>query len=477
MFSKTAIVAALAFVASASAASHTVIVGDKNGDTIYTPPYLNAAKGDNVIFQFEQKNHSAVQSTFDNPCTSNGGFNSGFHPVGANVTSNFPTFTIPVHDTKPIWVYCAQNAGLPTSHCGMGMVFAVNPAGKFDAFKQKALAIGAALKAGSSTSSAPPTQTSSAAGVQHTIVVGDANGDTIYTPPYLNANPGDELIFQFEQKNHSAVQSTFDNPCTSNGGFNSGFHPVAPGVTSNFPTFTVPVKDKNPIWVYCAQNANLPTSHCGMGMVFAANPGALFGAFKAKALAIGTELKAHAAASSAIASATARIGTITSVNPPPAATHTVVVGDANGDTIYTPPYLDANPGDKVLFQFEQKNHSVVSSTFDNPCTANGVFNSGFFPVAAGVTSNFPTFEITIKDKNPVWAYCAQNAGLPTSHCGMGMVWAANPGNKFGAFKAKALAIGAALKAADVTTTMTTTTTAKPTTVFKTFNSFHTPSPK
>lgn len=43
MFSKTSAVTALAFVAGAFAASHTIIVGDKNGDTIYTPPYLVSA--------------------------------------------------------------------------------------------------------------------------------------------------------------------------------------------------------------------------------------------------------------------------------------------------------------------------------------------------------------------------------------------------------------------------------------------------
>jgi len=487
MFSKTFIVAAFAFIAGASAASHTIIVGDKNGDTIYTPPYLDADVGDTLIFEFQQKNHSAVQSSFNDPCTSIGGFNSGFFPVSANQTSNFPTFSVPVKDKNPIWVYCAQNAGLPTSHCGMGMVFAANPGNKFDAFKQKALAIGAALKAqASSTSSAPPTQTSTAAGTRHTIIVGDKNGDTIYTPDQLNANPGDELIFEFQQKNHSAVQSSFDNPCTANNGFNSGFFPVSANQTSNFPTFTVPVKDSNPIWVYCAQNANLPTSHCGMGMVFAANPGLKFDAFRAKALAIGAELKAKAAASSILASATSKpvdIASPTSTSSAPGTTHTVVVGDKNGDTIYTPPFLDANPGDQVLFQFEQKNHSVVQSSFNNPCTNSGGFNSGFFPVSANQTSDFPTFTIEIKDKNPVWAYCAQNAGLPTSHCGMGMVWAANPGNKFDAFKQKALAIGAALKAAnsssatstatagEVTVTRTITVEGSTYTQFRTFSPF------
>lgn len=135
-----------------------------------------------------------------------------------------------------------------------------------------------------------------------------------------------------------------------------------------------------------------------MGMVFAANPGNKFTAFRDKALAIGDILKAKAAASSAAAAAhSTSTATSTSTAAPPAATHTIVVGDANGDTIYTPPFIDANVGDEVIFQFEQKNHSVVRSSFDNPCTSIGQFNSGFFPVAAGVTSGFPTFSITIND--------------------------------------------------------------------------------
>lgn len=141
-----------------------------------------------------------------------------------------------------------------------------------------------------------------------------------------------------------------------------------------------------------------------MGMVFAANPGGLFNAFRAKALAIGDELRAKASASAILASATARItsrpvdvSAPTSTSSAPPMIHTVVVGDANGDTIYTPPYLNAAVGDEVLFQFKQKNHSVVQSTFPNPCTSNGGFNSGFFPVGANVTSDFPTFKIRIND--------------------------------------------------------------------------------
>lgn len=73
------------------------------------------------------KNHTATQSSFGAPCrklefTSNEkGFDSGFMPV-ANGTSPLPTFSITVEDEQPIWVYCRQD-----KHCGLGMVFAVNP--------------------------------------------------------------------------------------------------------------------------------------------------------------------------------------------------------------------------------------------------------------------------------------------------------------------------------------------------------------
>ena len=53
----------------------------------------------------------------------------------------------------PVWIYCAQAANTPESHCGKGMVFAVNPgpdgsAHSFDHFKKKALEIGKELAAG-----------------------------------------------------------------------------------------------------------------------------------------------------------------------------------------------------------------------------------------------------------------------------------------------------------------------------------------
>jgi hypothetical protein len=58
------------------------------------------------------------------------------------------------------------------------------------------------------------------------------------------------------------------------------------------------------------------------------------------------------------------------------------------------------------------------------------------PVAANVTSDFPTFQITINDTKPVWGYCGQ-----TGHCQQGMVFGFNTpsyGNTFAAFQELAI---------------------------------------
>lgn len=64
-----------------------------------------ATVGDQIVFHFKQKNHTVTQSSLQAPCSAKeGGFNSGFQPVPANQTDMFPTYTITVNDTQPIWV-------------------------------------------------------------------------------------------------------------------------------------------------------------------------------------------------------------------------------------------------------------------------------------------------------------------------------------------------------------------------------------
>ncbi|KAJ7460994.1 hypothetical protein B0H11DRAFT_2057691 [Mycena galericulata] len=144
---------------SAVSSDHLVIVGGSAG-LVYTPSNITAQPGDTVTFQFQVKNHTVTQSSFADPCralsltsaTGQIGFDSGFMAVAANQTQ-FPTFTIQINDTQPIWAYCRQ-----AGHCGEGMVFSVNAVepNDFAAFKAKAIQ----LNGTASASAASPSATS-----------------------------------------------------------------------------------------------------------------------------------------------------------------------------------------------------------------------------------------------------------------------------------------------------------------------------
>ncbi|KAI0053358.1 hypothetical protein FA95DRAFT_1531048 [Auriscalpium vulgare] len=282
-----AVAVSLAAIPPTRAADHQVVVGGP-GILQFNPNVINAPVGDTVTFTFKQKNHTATQSTFANPCVqSQGGFDTGFIPVPDNNTAGpFQQAQFTIEDANPVWVFCRQ-----ANHCQQGMVFAINPGEKFAAFQAAAM--------GNSTSSAPPaSSTSTSAAVSstdasatsvtppaatstpapgsttqdHRIVVG-GTGVLLFTPANITAQPGDTITFEFHQKNHTATQSSFAAPCrkladtSASGqvGFDSGFMPVADGSVA-FPTYTIQVNDTAPIWAYCAQ-----ATHCGSGMVFAAN--------------------------------------------------------------------------------------------------------------------------------------------------------------------------------------------------------------
>jgi len=273
-----------------TAAEFNVTVGGSAG-LVFTPEFVNAQAGDTVFFTFKQKNHTVTQSTFDSPCQrSADGFDSGFIPVPAeNVDGPFPAARFLVRDTKPIWAYCRQ-----ANHCQQGMVFAVNPGDQFPAFKAKAMASGnppvstppavpsppPSLPTTTSTPVTSPSPTPS--GKDFRVIVGGP-GRLVFEPNTVVAQPGDTVTFEFRQKNHTATQSTFNDPCKPlTPGFKSGFKPVGDNATE-FPTFTVPVNDTKAVWVYCAQ-----ANHCSSGMVFAINADTTgsntFDAFRAKAM-------------------------------------------------------------------------------------------------------------------------------------------------------------------------------------------------
>jgi hypothetical protein len=105
-------------------------------------------------------------------------------------------------------------------------------------------------------------------------------------------------------------------------------------------------------------------------------------------------------------------------------THLVEVGK-NGLT-YTPPFITANIGDEVQMNFFANNHTLVQSSFQDPCEplANGIF-AGFHPTTITKnTTGFVTFEtitFQVDTLSPLWFYCAQ-----ADHCQKGMTFAINP---------------------------------------------------
>lgn len=134
--------------ASGSSKIITIVVGStvRNKSLAFTPADVKAAPGDILQFQFSQINHTVTQSTFNEPCRpiqqSNptaAGIHSGFIAVTANSTT-VQTFDVPINDTKPLFIYCAQGP-----HCQLGMVMVVNAEGTENLAAYKALAANATL--------------------------------------------------------------------------------------------------------------------------------------------------------------------------------------------------------------------------------------------------------------------------------------------------------------------------------------------
>jgi len=67
-----------------------------------------------------------------------GGLDSGFMPNVNNTVVPPPTFVVEVKSKEALWFYCKQRTG---THCGKGMVFAINPTKEksIDAFKSMAI--------------------------------------------------------------------------------------------------------------------------------------------------------------------------------------------------------------------------------------------------------------------------------------------------------------------------------------------------
>lgn len=112
---------------------------------------------------------------------------------------------------------------------------------------------------------------------------------------------------------------------------------------------------------------------------------------------------------------------------------TIRVAVGEGESLrYSPNNITAKVGTAIEFNFfpnvinqvenlptklkHSQNHSVVQSSFANPChpLAGGFFSS-FIP-----TKNSPSgtsFTVIVNDTRPIWFYCSQTS---SSHCQSGM---------------------------------------------------------
>jgi hypothetical protein len=118
------------------------------------------------------------------------------------------------------------------------------------------------------------------------------------------------------------------------------------------------------------------------------------------------------------------------VNSQMGTTIRVAVGEG-GSLRYSPNNITAKVGTAIEFNFfpnvsnqiedlptkliHSQNHSVVQSSFANPChpLAGGFFSS-FVPTKSSPSGT--SFTVIVNDTSPVWFYCSQTS---SSHCQSG----------------------------------------------------------
>ncbi|OJD09922.1 hypothetical protein AJ78_08857 [Emergomyces pasteurianus Ep9510] len=155
---------------------HRVVVGGEAG-LVFQPETVNAAIGDMVIFDFMSQNHTATQSTFNQPCARMAeGIDSGFMPNPNNTVSPAPNMQFQVTTLDPVWMFCSQG-----KHCQQGMVFSINPTAEKSQARFKELARAGAVASppptvgsgGSNTDISPASPTQDNATPQATIAIGN----------------------------------------------------------------------------------------------------------------------------------------------------------------------------------------------------------------------------------------------------------------------------------------------------------------
>lgn len=114
-------------------------------------------------------------------------------------------------------------------------------------------------------------------------------------------------------------------------------------------------------------------------------------------------------------------------------THYVKVGNFSGQVQFIPDNVNAEVGDVVLYDFLKQSHSLTQSEFLTPCTYNGGFDTGLNQMNPTNVSGLFVVPFEVTTKKPQWFYCKQQG-----HCGKGMVFGLNPGNKMDQFRQNAI---------------------------------------
>ncbi|KKZ60606.1 hypothetical protein EMCG_04726 [[Emmonsia] crescens] len=112
-------------------------------------------------------------------------------------------------------------------------------------------------------------------------------------------------------------------------------------------------------------------------------------------------------------------------------THRVTVG-AEGEYLFQPGHINADVGDKVVFEFRALNHTLTQSSLNHPCTSTQQLDSGFKQFNPTDRDDL-TLSLTVNTLEPQWLFCRQS--IPFSHCHAGMVFAINPGDHMEEFLA------------------------------------------
>lgn len=218
-------------VLAAAQQTHTVTVGD-GGALAFNPSNITGVSpGDKVSFEFRAKNHTATQSTFAAPCvpgTFNGsaGADSGFAFISPNSTlqaGQFPTWTITVNSTAPIWFHCAQTN--PKSHCQAGMVFSINANAEksFDAFLANAKAFDPSTVSAGSAPTTDPSISGSNSTSTTDPSVSASNSTSVSSDPSAAGN----ATTIDPSSDPAAANSTTDATGSSSNGTSTGAPSVA----------------------------------------------------------------------------------------------------------------------------------------------------------------------------------------------------------------------------------------------------------